>query len=136
MQLDSLTQARYRKKLEAVGLSLSDDPYSVDDRFRSDMIRWPKIVYGHIFAYFITRPGTYTQEKLLSWNQLKAYNYFLSGYMTAVLSRELGNGKTKGVILKAKVNPGQRSSDNAYEAWIISRLDGQIVCLHCSCMAG
>ena len=31
--------------------------------------------YGHIFAYFITRLGTYTQEELISWKQLEAYNY-------------------------------------------------------------
>ena len=35
---------------------------------------WPRIKYGHIFGYFIIR--TYTQEQLLSWKQLEAYNFF------------------------------------------------------------
>ena len=68
--LDFQAKERYREKLEAVGLSLKDDPYNDDGRFRSDTIRWPKIEYGHVFAYFITRPGTYTQEELLSVGSL------------------------------------------------------------------
>jgi len=134
--LDWQGKEQYKEKLEAVGLSIKDDPYGVDDRFRSDMTVWPKIEYGHIFAYFITRPGTYTQQQLLSWKQLEAYNYFESGYVRTVLSREFGSGKTRCVILKAKVNPSQRSPDNAHEAWIIARIDGQIVSAHCTCMAG
>ena len=38
MSLDCQTNERYRKKLEAVCLLQSDDPYSVDDRFRSIII--------------------------------------------------------------------------------------------------
>ena len=58
------------QKLESVGLLLSDDPYveSNSHRFSDDMSLWPRI---HIFGYFIKRPGTYTQEQLLSWKQLE-----------------------------------------------------------------
>ena len=131
--LDFQAKERYKEKLEAVGLSLDDDPYISGDKFTSDMTRWPKIEYGHIFGYFISRPGTYTQEQLLSWKQLEAYNYFESGHVRTVV---FDSGKTKCVVLKAKVNPSQRSLDNAHESWIVSRLDGQIICAHCSCMAG
>ena len=71
----------YIKKLETVGPSLEDDSYSVGKRFNSDMINWPKIEYGHIF---ITRSGTYTQQELVSWKQMEAYNYFESGYVREV----------------------------------------------------
>ena len=54
--LDWQARKRYREKLEAVGLSLEDEPYSANDRFRSDMTLWPRIEYGYIFAYFIVRP--------------------------------------------------------------------------------
>ena len=126
----------YREKLEVVGLSLKDDPYSRNDRFSSDMTSWPKIEYGHIFAYFITRPGTYMQQELVSWKQMEAYNYFQSGYVRAVSSMKFGTGKARCVVLKAKINPSQRSPDNAHEAWVISRVDGNILCAHCTCMAG
>ena len=54
--LDWQGKKRYKEKLETVGLSLEDDLYCSDERFSSDMTSWPKIEYGHIFAYFITRP--------------------------------------------------------------------------------
>ena len=64
--LDCQAKERYRKKLEAVSLLLNDDSYNADDRFRSDMIHWPKLEYDLIFAY-LTGPRTYTQEELVSW---------------------------------------------------------------------
>ncbi|MCG8623863.1 MAG: hypothetical protein MJE68_17960, partial [Proteobacteria bacterium] len=67
------------------------------------MTQWQKIEYGHMFAYFISRPGTYTQEQLLSWKQLEAYNYFENGHVRTVLSMAIGGGSC--VVLKAKVNP-------------------------------
>lgn len=82
-----------KEKLETVGLSLDDDPYCLDDRFSSNMTSWPKTEYGHIFTYFITRPGTYTQQELLSWKQMEAYNYFESGYVRTVLCMVFGAGK-------------------------------------------
>ena len=96
--LDRQGKDRYRRKLEVVGLSLKDDPFTpgTSDKWRADMVNWPKIEYGHILAYFISRPGAYTQEQLLSWKQLEAYNYFQNGY-----------GSTRCVLLKAKVNPAK-----------------------------
>ena len=122
--LDWQGKKRYEEKLETAGLLLEHDPYSSDERFCSDMTCWPKIEYGHISAYFITRPGTYTQQELVSWKQMEAYNYFQTG-KTA-----------RNVVLKAKVNPSQCSPDNAHEAWLVAKLDGDILCAHCTCMAG
>ena len=124
--------------MESVGLLLSDDPYleSNDGRFSDDMSLWPRVEYGHIFAYFIKRPGTYTQEQLLSWKQLEAYNFFESGYVRTVYAMAFGQGVRKCILLKAKVNPSQRSPDDVREAWIIAKPDGSIVSAHCTCMAG
>ena len=83
-----------------IGLSLQDDPYCLDERFSSDMTSWPKIEYGHIFAYFITRPSTYTQQELVS-------NYFGSGYVRTVLCLPFGKGKARCVVVKAQVNVPQ-----------------------------
>ena len=135
--LDWQGKQRYQEKLEAVGLSLDGgDPYSSDKRFSSDMTLWPKVEYGHIFAYFITRPGTFTQQELVSWKQMEAYNYFESGHVRTVLCMAFGTGKARNVLLKAKVNPSQRSPDNAHEAWLVAKLEGDILCAHCTCTAG
>ena len=134
--LDWQGKKRYKEKLEVVGLTLEGDPYSGSERFSLDMTSWPRIEYGHIFGYFITRSGTYTQQELLSWKQLEAFNYFESGYVRSVLSMTFGTGEARCVVLKAKVNPSQRSPDNAHEAWVIARIGGDILCAHCTCMAG
>ena len=90
-------------------------------------------VTDRIRSHFRARPGTYTQQELLSW---EAYNYFQSGYVREVLSMPFGHGSSRCVVLKAKVNPSLRSPDNAHEPWIIARLDGHILCAHCTCKAG
>ena len=76
--LDAKAKERYREKLSCVGLSIQDDPYlpTNNARFVNDMATWSWTEFGHIFAYFITRPGVYTQEHLLSWKQLEAFNYY------------------------------------------------------------
>ena len=84
--LDRQGKDRYQRKPEVVGLSLKDDPFTAgtSEKWHSDMVNWPKIEYGHIFSYFISRPGTYTQEQLLSSKRLEAYNYFQNGYTRTV----------------------------------------------------
>ena len=47
-----------------------------------------------------------------------------------------GQGVAKCVLVKAKVNPSQRSPDEAHEAWVIAKPDGYIVSAHCTCKAG
>lgn len=74
-------QKRYLTKLDLVGLSLKEDPYSSEiDKLFSKMSSWPRLEYGHIYMYFISRPGLlHTHKQLLSWKQLEAYNHFKSG---------------------------------------------------------
>ena len=135
--LETKAKKRYCEKLSCVGLSIHDDPYSPrnDGRFANDMASWPQIEFGHIFGYFIKRPGTYTQEQLLSWKQLDAFNFFQSGYVRTVLSFVFGFAGKSFVLLKAKVNPSQKTPDGAHEPWLISKTNGEIICAHCTCMA-
>lgn len=136
--LEAKAKQRYREKLSCVGLSIQDDPYLPinNGRFVNDMATWPRIEFGHIFGYFITRPGVYTQQQLLSWKQLDAFNYFQAGYVRTVYSFSFGHTGKRLVMLKAKVNPSQRSPDEAHEPWIIAKFEGDVVCAHCTCMAG
>ena len=54
--LDAKAKERYREKLSCIGLSIQDDHYlsTNDARLVNDMVIWPRIEFGHIFAYFIT----------------------------------------------------------------------------------
>ena len=56
--------------------------------------------------------------------------------MRTVFAMAFGQGVAKCVLVKAKVNPSQRSPDEAHEAWVIAKPDGYIVSAHCTCKAG
>uniref|UniRef100_A0A1X7T5A1 Uncharacterized protein n=1 Tax=Amphimedon queenslandica TaxID=400682 RepID=A0A1X7T5A1_AMPQE len=81
-KLDAVAHKRYLEKLQLLDLGIKDDPYSLalDAIFIDDITKWPKVEYGHIFCYFIERPGVYTKKQLLNWKSLQAYNYFFSGH--------------------------------------------------------
>ena len=137
-RLSEHSGSRYKEKLQAVGLSIEDDPYlpENDARFTDNMSVWPTVEYGNIFAYFIERPGVYTQEQLLSWKQLEAYNYFQNGYVGSVSVWQFGQGDAKFCLMKAVVNPSQKAPHSGNKPWIICKPDGTIVTAHCTCMAG
>lgn len=136
-KLDNVAKERYKEKLTCTGLNISVNLYLMENqvKFSSDMSLWPSIEYGHIFSYFINRPGMYTQEQLLSWKQLEAYNYSQNGYVREVKSMVFGK-EVESLVVKALVNSSQRAPNNAHEPWLIAAKDGTILCAHCTCMAG
>ena len=38
-------------------------------------------------------------------------------------------------VLKAFINPSQSAPDKAYEAWVITKVDGTVITCHCTSMA-
>ena len=84
--LEAPAKDRYLDKLRLLGLDEDGDPYAAHnkEKFIDDMSLWPPVEYGHIFCYFIDRPGVYTKHQLLQWKSLEAYNYFLSGHVRTV----------------------------------------------------
>ena len=53
--LDESGKKRYKQKLEAVGLTLEDDPYAPknQEKFVNDMSKWPKLEFGHVSVYLL-----------------------------------------------------------------------------------
>ena len=101
--LTSVARERYIRRLEVIGLKESDDPYVQENqlkRFKDTMSAWPQIEYGHIFGYFIRRPGVYTQQELLDWKSLQAYNFFQSGFVQTVATWTVNSSL---VVVLAKV---------------------------------
>ena len=64
--LDGVAKSRYFDKLKVLGLAATDNPYASSD-FQNAMRLWPPVEFGHIFCYFIERPGVYTRQELLQW---------------------------------------------------------------------
>ena len=88
--LDGVAKSRYLNKLKVLGLAATHDPYASSD-FQNAMRLWPPVEFGHIFCYFIERPGVYTRQELLQWKELEAYNYFKSGFVRTVEVWDLRN---------------------------------------------
>lgn len=129
VSLNPVAKKRYIQRLEAIG------PYSPENEklFTDSKSAWPQVEYGHIFGYFIQRPGVYTQQELLDWKSLQAYNFFQSGFVQTVLTRSIKSSLT---LVTAKVNPSMKSPTNAYQVWIAVEPTGAILTAHCKCMAG
>lgn len=131
--LDYLAQRRYIEKLTIDG-DVLPDPYSIaDDLWIDDITKWPDLVYGDLYSYLIETKGPYTKEKLKAHKSLDAYNYFCSGHVRTVYF--YGHGDY--AVLKALVNPSQKSPDQAHKPWVILRKsDAEIKTAHCTCKAG
>ena len=132
--LNPIAQARYKAKLQLLGLDLKDDPYDPQNanKFVDDMTKWPRVEYGHIFCHYIDRPGVYTRKQLMQWKSLEAYKYFESNHVRQVKVWPL----LTSCILMSHVNPSQCSPDKAHLAWVGVKDSGDIITLHCTCMAG
>ena len=133
--LDPIARTRYLEKLGLLGLEEKDDPYlnTVRDKFKDDMAKWPQLEFGHMFCYFIERPGVYTRQQLLQWKSMDGYNYFKSGHVREVKVWDVGSNFR---LLLAIVNPSQSSPEKAHLAWVAVKSSGDIVTCHCTCMAG
>ena len=81
--LDPAARARYLAKLQVLGLKEADDPFATwnNSKFEDNMSLWPPVEYPHIFCYFVERSGVYTQQELMQWKSLEAYNYFKNGHV-------------------------------------------------------
>ena len=136
--LDETGKSRYLENLDLIGLSEEDDPYSQQNTayFLDCMGSRPPVEFGHIFCYFIERPGIYTKQQILQWKQLEAYNYFQSGFVRTVESWDLRNKRSGCILVRVLVNPSQRTPDQPHNPWIAVKADGQIITAHCTCMAG
>ena len=128
--LDLAARARYLAKLQILGLKEADDPFAAwnDSKFEDNMSLWPHVEYSHMFCYFVERPGVYTQQELIQWRSLEAYNYFENGHVRTV---EIWPVDRTSCILRAIVNPSQHSSDIPHMAWVAVKSDGQIT-THCT----
>jgi len=98
------------------------------------MTKWPSVEYGHTFCYYIEHPGVYTRQQLMQWKSMEAFNYFQSGHVREVKVWPLSNSPS--CILMAYVNPSQNAPEKAHCAWVGAKLGGDIIALHCTCMAG
>ena len=100
--LGSSEKGTYIAELEAVGLTLEDDPNSKESGriFETNMSSWPPLDYGHIFGYSYHSPR------------------FVYSQTAPILEVRSYPGGTL-CLLKASVNLSQRTADKACQACVV-----------------
>ena len=92
---DSL--ARYVHKLKLIG---DVDPYELNVKsMSSDIKDLPAVLYPDIVNYCLYKKSAFTLSELKSYKSLDAYNQFVSGWVSGVCSKAIGDK----IIVRAKV---------------------------------
>jgi len=67
---------------------------------------------------------------------MEGFNFVVNGWVTNIKVVSCNASKPKFFILMAIVKHSQRLTVPAVKVWIATKNDGEVMCAHCSCMAG
>ena len=129
--LDKDHQELYNSKLRAASLDCC--PFKIhEDTWKNDPMLWPSIEYGDIYTYLIDFPRLFSREKMKNYKSLEAHAYFKDGWVETIYHIS----KSNSIILKCKVKPSQRVTEEPHQPWVALTKDGTVITGHCTCMAG
>ena len=134
---------RYEEKMKLLGCR--EDPFS---RFENkgkaivstcnhcvDWTSWPEVTYPNIYNYLILTPGV-THEQLKAYKSMEGYNFYINGKVSSINVTEIPNTGNKNFLFTALVKHSQALSAPALRVWIGIKQCGEVICAHCTCMAG
>ena len=137
--LDTVSMERYMDKLPLID---KIDPYChMESRVKKSLptglewMNWPDVLYADIYNYLILSPGM-SHEKLKAFKSFEGYNHFTNGCVSGVVVTLVLNTKPRVYLFTAQVKYSQRLSDSPLKVWLAVKENGEVVCAHCSCMAG
>ena len=145
-ELDINARERYDEKLRLV--KASEDPNCLfenrsrqfavsDSRQCVEWFEWPDITYGYIYNYLILTPSYCTHEQLKAYKSLDGYNSFANGWVSDVqVTNATGATRPSIFMFTALVRQSQSLSLPPLKVWIATYSSGEVVCAHCTCMAG
>lgn len=86
-----------------------------------------------IYNYLILTPGV-THEQLKAYKSLDRYNFLVNGKVSNIIATEVQY--TTNYLFTALVKHSQALSIPALKVWIVVVSSGEVICAHCTCMAG
>ena len=97
-------------------------------------MNWPDVTYADVYNYLILT-SSLTTDQLKAYRSLEGYNHFSNGWVTNVTIIEM-NVQPKSYLFTALVKHSQRLSLPPLKVWVAVKQSGEVLCAHCSCMAG
>ena len=95
---------------------------------------WPDVSFADIYNYLVLTVSSYMHDQLKGYKSLDGYNFFINGWENDVTV--LNTGKPKNFLFLSHVKHSQSLSLIPLKIWLFITLDGEVVCGHCTCMAG
>ena len=96
--LEAPAKTRYLEKVKVCGC----DPYSLKpSEFKEDMALIPAIEYPDIVNYLVLQTSWLTKTQMKAYKSLEAYNLFISGWVSSILTKEVAIGR---VLVFARVS--------------------------------
>ena len=91
--LEQSARSRYKEKCRKCGF----DPYALKPSdFDADL---PKVEYPDIVNYLVLQTLRLSKEQMKAYKRLEAYNFFVSGWVSNILTRNTKDG----VVVYARV---------------------------------
>ena len=134
--LDEQGKKRYREKLKLIGPGCHD-PYVTSSTVRNcEDSLFPPVQWPDIHNHLINAPSPYTRQELKAFKSLEAYRYMTSGWVgdLRVFPATYDRAKVFGVT--CHVRHSQSVSASPVKPWVALESSGEVICAHCSCMAG
>ena len=139
-ELDEPAKKRYNEKIGVIG---DLDPYCyLESKGKSahvtavEWMNWPDVTYADVYNYLIlTSSLTYAYDQLKAYKSLEGYNHFINGWVTNVTVTEM-NVHSKSFLFTALVRHSLQLSLPPLKVWVAVKQSGEVICAHCSCMAG
>ena len=123
-------------------LGCKEDPYCYFEKktivpVSVEWTSWPDVTYPDIYNYLIVTPGM-THEQLKAYKSLDGFNFYINGKVSSVRVTELPHITTqpKHNLFTALVQHSQTVSAPALRVWVGIKESGEVICTHCTCMAG
>lgn len=142
-EMDKDAKHTYEEKIRMIGLV---DPYSHLEGNANyfsgshfSTVEWyerPEITYADAFNYLINTTSYCTFKQLRAYRSMEAFNFLVNGWVTNIVVVSCHASRPKIFILIALVKHSHRLTVPAVKVWVATKNDGEVMCAHCSCMAG